>query len=207
MARYQFENWMTDPSHYDVDPEIVGRAREALKGWSDAKVRRVERYLYRLSRLSSCMEWAEKIEDRKFNLYISRLTPSQLRAIQILRLTAKGVWGGDDFKAEYEGAYIQLQSIKDRKFRPDRRRGAVGEVTKYLKDLVKRYPGYSAKALYQAAVQEADSKDSPFSVESDELWDMTKNRTYSFDNFENRVSEIRNPRPKKKKPKKNPGIR
>ncbi len=191
MARYQFDNWMTDPSHYDVDPEIVGRAREALKGWGDAKVRRVERYLYKLSRLSSTREWAGKIEDRKSKLYISRLKPSQWIAIQILRLTAKGVWGGEDNKAQYQAAYRQLLSIKDRKFRPDRQRGAVGEVTKYLRDLVKRNPGSSAKRLHDVALLEADCDGSPFGKEGDDLWDLANDEIYKFRKFEKRVSEIR----------------
>ena len=95
----------------------------------------------------------------------------------------------------------KLDANKGRKFPEGRRTGAKAETTIYIENLNSRYPEVTAKELYEIALGEADSKDSPFSAEDEELWDKKKEKLFPLKAFENRLSEIRNPKPK------NPGTR
>lgn len=100
----------------------------------------------------------------------------------------------------------KLSANKGGKFVESRRTGAKAKTTIYIENLNSRYPKATARELYQEALGEAGSSNSPFSKdpfseEDDELWDKSKDKVFPFSKFKNRLSEIRNPKTK------NPGTR
>ena len=112
MTSYLHDDWMTNQNMLERDCVHVMAAREVLCDWSDLKVRRVERYLKRFAVLATSRKWAMVIEARLPHLYINKLAPSELSAINILRLVAKGSHDDID-KSLYDhecSTILQIQS-------------------------------------------------------------------------------------------------
>jgi len=110
--------WMT----YEVSDGRSGmsmaanEARAALRGWDDAKVRRVHAYMVRLTRLWSTYEGAKLIDTRLRRTYYHRkLSQVQLTAILVLRSVANG---------DLELARVRREQLKIELLRPDAQKEA-----------------------------------------------------------------------------------
>ncbi|MDR3453791.1 MAG: hypothetical protein P4L96_13495 [Rhodoferax sp.] len=146
MSCYLYDNWMTDNLMLETDFQRISEARAALNGWSDARVRQVARYLCRIAKLSQTSKWAMVVENRLPHLYIAKLTHSQLLAVNILRLAAKGLNDEDDEavkadRARCEEEYTRLLEIQSRQ---RGRQAAYKEVEPKL-DKADRYGKHQAK--------------------------------------------------------------
>ena len=89
--------WMTGELPPDSGPEVILAAldaRTALRGWPDAKVLRVDRYLRRVAMLSWSYEGARMLERRlqleRREPYLSRLTARERVAVAVLRSISRG---------------------------------------------------------------------------------------------------------------------
>jgi hypothetical protein len=115
--------------------------------------------------------------------------------------------GPGDFWAKQDESWVQLlKSLQDmetrllapfakhgEKLSNGRAKGAVSDTTGYIQTLVSANPLVSAKDLHRIALSEADTVNSPFGKEGDDLWILGKNKVMPFKTFENQVSKAKNP--------------
>ena len=95
--------------------EAVQDARAALRGWNNSRVRRTQRYLRKLAKLSWSHRGANLVERKKDRLFLNRLTNVQLLAIQILSMVER---------FDVERAREQHARLREEVLRPDALFGA-----------------------------------------------------------------------------------
>jgi hypothetical protein len=93
----------------------------------------------------------------------------------------------------------EINALKGRKFQSGKRKGSIKETTKYLTDLIEKNPGRIYKELYDVALQDAESGDSPFGFDHAGGGMLLDNNGYvTLESFIKRASKA-NPKKKDKK--------